>query len=194
MSSWSLCSKPNTVPQQWTWRRVSARYGRCGFSWPGQTLQGPSSSSLVWQTWVHSHVLRSLKKYDCMRKESKKEPVTTTEDWFHSPQNFCSEAVCYSEMITRKIERNQLGRDHKNFTVQVKPEWRRANDGNRMWKSRNSFAQKRISFLLKSSIIYMHTSSLHFLVALLLFLLLSPPPPSVSPVLFLLFCSSFAFC
>uniref|UniRef100_A0AAZ1XLR2 BAI1 associated protein 3 n=1 Tax=Oreochromis aureus TaxID=47969 RepID=A0AAZ1XLR2_OREAU len=32
--------------------------------------------------------------------------------------NFCSEAVCYSEMITHKIERNQLGRDHKSFTVQ----------------------------------------------------------------------------
>ncbi|XP_029945950.1 BAI1-associated protein 3 [Salarias fasciatus] len=33
--------------------------------------------------------------------------------------NFCSEAVCYSEMITRKIERSQLGRDHKSFTVQL---------------------------------------------------------------------------
>ncbi|XP_071374772.1 BAI1-associated protein 3 [Centroberyx affinis] len=33
--------------------------------------------------------------------------------------NFCSEAVCYSEMVTRKIERNQLGRDHKSFTVQL---------------------------------------------------------------------------
>ncbi|XP_034449552.1 BAI1-associated protein 3 [Hippoglossus hippoglossus] len=33
--------------------------------------------------------------------------------------NFCSEAVCYSEMITRKIERNQLGRDNKSFTVQL---------------------------------------------------------------------------
>ncbi|KAL6102587.1 baiap3 [Pungitius sinensis] len=33
--------------------------------------------------------------------------------------NFCSEAVCYSEMITRKIERNQLGQDHKSFTVQL---------------------------------------------------------------------------
>ncbi|XP_059204676.1 BAI1-associated protein 3 [Centropristis striata] len=33
--------------------------------------------------------------------------------------NFCSEAVGYSEMITRKIERNQLGRDHKSFTVQL---------------------------------------------------------------------------
>ncbi|XP_034046055.1 LOW QUALITY PROTEIN: BAI1-associated protein 3 [Thalassophryne amazonica] len=33
--------------------------------------------------------------------------------------NFCSEAVCYSEMITRKMERNQLGRDHKSFTVQL---------------------------------------------------------------------------
>ncbi|KAM4598545.1 BAI1-associated protein 3 [Polymixia lowei] len=33
--------------------------------------------------------------------------------------NFCSEAVCYSEMITRRIERNQLGRDHKSLTVQL---------------------------------------------------------------------------
>ncbi|XP_041832224.1 BAI1-associated protein 3 [Melanotaenia boesemani] len=33
--------------------------------------------------------------------------------------NFCSEAVCYSEMITRKVERNQQGRDHKSFTVQL---------------------------------------------------------------------------
>ncbi|XP_054615348.1 BAI1-associated protein 3 isoform X2 [Dunckerocampus dactyliophorus] len=33
--------------------------------------------------------------------------------------NFCSEAVCYSEMLTRKIERNQLGRDHKSFIVQL---------------------------------------------------------------------------
>ncbi|XP_028311708.1 BAI1-associated protein 3 isoform X2 [Gouania willdenowi] len=33
--------------------------------------------------------------------------------------NFCSEAVCYSEMITRKIERNQQGQDHKSFTVQL---------------------------------------------------------------------------
>ncbi|XP_017284782.1 BAI1-associated protein 3 [Kryptolebias marmoratus] len=33
--------------------------------------------------------------------------------------NFCSEAVCYSEMMTRRIERNQLGRDHKAFTVQL---------------------------------------------------------------------------
>ncbi|XP_029914295.1 BAI1-associated protein 3 [Myripristis murdjan] len=33
--------------------------------------------------------------------------------------NFCSEAVCYSEMITHKIERNQLGQDHKSFTVQL---------------------------------------------------------------------------
>lgn len=40
---------------------------------------------------------------------------------FYLSQNFCSEAVCYSEMITRKIERNQLGRDYKSFTVQVMP-------------------------------------------------------------------------
>ncbi|XP_032392973.1 BAI1-associated protein 3 [Etheostoma spectabile] len=33
--------------------------------------------------------------------------------------NFCSEAVCYSEMITRKIERSQVGRDQKSFTVQL---------------------------------------------------------------------------
>ncbi|XP_043955414.1 BAI1-associated protein 3 isoform X1 [Gambusia affinis] len=33
--------------------------------------------------------------------------------------NFCNEAVCYSEMMTRKIERNQLAQDHKNFTVQL---------------------------------------------------------------------------
>lgn len=36
-------------------------------------------------------------------------------------QNFCSEAVCYSELVTRKIERNQLGRDYKSFTLQVTP-------------------------------------------------------------------------
>ncbi|KTG05130.1 hypothetical protein cypCar_00022231 [Cyprinus carpio] len=34
-------------------------------------------------------------------------------------QNFCSEAVCYAELIKRKIERGQLGRDHKSFIVQV---------------------------------------------------------------------------
>ncbi|KAM9780190.1 BAI1-associated protein 3 [Neosynchiropus ocellatus] len=33
--------------------------------------------------------------------------------------NFCSEAVSYSEMLTRKIERVQLGRDHKSFIVQL---------------------------------------------------------------------------
>ncbi|XP_047214629.1 BAI1-associated protein 3-like [Girardinichthys multiradiatus] len=33
--------------------------------------------------------------------------------------NFCSEAVCYSELMTRKIERNQQGRDYKTFTVQL---------------------------------------------------------------------------
>lgn len=45
---------------------------------------------------------------------------------FFLSQNFCSEAVCYSEMITRKIERNQLGQDHKSFTVQVTPVARRS--------------------------------------------------------------------
>ncbi|XP_061703344.1 BAI1-associated protein 3 isoform X2 [Syngnathoides biaculeatus] len=33
--------------------------------------------------------------------------------------NFCSEAVYYSEMLTRKIERSQLSRDHKSFIVQT---------------------------------------------------------------------------
>uniref|UniRef100_A0A3Q2Z436 BAI1 associated protein 3 n=1 Tax=Hippocampus comes TaxID=109280 RepID=A0A3Q2Z436_HIPCM len=33
--------------------------------------------------------------------------------------NFCSEAVYYSEMLTRKIERSQLGLDHKSFIVQL---------------------------------------------------------------------------
>uniref|UniRef100_A0A8C0YKB8 BAI1 associated protein 3 n=1 Tax=Cyprinus carpio carpio TaxID=630221 RepID=A0A8C0YKB8_CYPCA len=33
--------------------------------------------------------------------------------------NFCSEAVCYAELIKRKIERGQLGRDHKSFIMQV---------------------------------------------------------------------------
>ncbi|XP_028843285.1 BAI1-associated protein 3 isoform X2 [Denticeps clupeoides] len=33
--------------------------------------------------------------------------------------NFCSEAVCYSELIKRKVERSQLGRDHKSLTVQM---------------------------------------------------------------------------
>ncbi|KAK6311670.1 hypothetical protein J4Q44_G00173340 [Coregonus suidteri] len=33
--------------------------------------------------------------------------------------NFCSEAVCYSEMIKRKIERSQPGRDIKSLTVQL---------------------------------------------------------------------------
>lgn len=35
-------------------------------------------------------------------------------------QNFCSEAVCYAELIKRKIERGQLGQDHnKSFIMQV---------------------------------------------------------------------------
>ncbi len=34
-------------------------------------------------------------------------------------QNFCSEVVCYAELIKRKIEMGQLGRDHKSFIVQV---------------------------------------------------------------------------
>ncbi|XP_075894597.1 BAI1-associated protein 3 [Nelusetta ayraudi] len=33
--------------------------------------------------------------------------------------NFCSEAVCYSELVTRKIERNQVGRDYKSFALQL---------------------------------------------------------------------------
>ncbi|XP_072532527.1 BAI1-associated protein 3 [Salminus brasiliensis] len=33
--------------------------------------------------------------------------------------NFCSEAVSYSELLKRKIERSQLSRDHRSFTVQL---------------------------------------------------------------------------
>ncbi|XP_077069527.1 BAI1-associated protein 3 isoform X2 [Siphateles boraxobius] len=40
--------------------------------------------------------------------------------------NFCSEAVCYAELIKRKIERGQLGQDHnKSFIVQMLSELRR---------------------------------------------------------------------
>ena len=44
-------------------------------------------------------------------------------------QNFCSEAVCYSEMMRRKIERSQPGRDYKSFTVQVNPRVGRGGGG-----------------------------------------------------------------
>ncbi|KAK1805248.1 hypothetical protein P4O66_019586 [Electrophorus voltai] len=33
--------------------------------------------------------------------------------------NFCSEAVSYSELLKRKVERSQLGGDHRSFTVQL---------------------------------------------------------------------------
>lgn len=36
-------------------------------------------------------------------------------------QNLCSEAVCYAELLKRKIERNQLGQDHRTFIMQVLP-------------------------------------------------------------------------
>lgn len=43
-----------------------------------------------------------------------------TQFFLDAWQNFCSEAVCYAELIKRKIERGQLGRDHnKSFIVQV---------------------------------------------------------------------------
>lgn len=44
-------------------------------------------------------------------------------------QNFCSEAMCYSEMIKRKIERSQQGRDIKSLTVQVTPVGRQEGRG-----------------------------------------------------------------
>jgi len=203
VSSSSLCSKPNTVPQQWKWQLASARYARSGSSWPGQTLRGPSSLSLVWQTWVpllvlphiHTHILQSCKQdwedthAELIRDFTKKSQRRNLQLCYRNktdlslPQNFCSEAVCYSEMITRKIERNQLGRDHKSFTVQVTPvatqNWRRAHNDAKMsekvlpwqhkWLGRNVCTQIQSSCLLRSSVIYTH--SLHFSVALLLFLL-----------------------
>lgn len=51
-------------------------------------------------------------------------PGIVSDPYLWRSQNFCSEAVCYSEMMTRKIERGQLGRDYKSFTVQVKPRTR----------------------------------------------------------------------
>lgn len=135
LCSSSRCLRPNTAPQPWRWRRVSARYARSGSSWPGQTLRGPSSSSPVWRTWVpERHTLRheqhlvpkgflsvSVSKITRKLGGVGRFFAAITGAASHLSQNFCSEAVCYSEMITRKIERNQLGRDHKSFTVQVTP-------------------------------------------------------------------------
>lgn len=39
--------------------------------------------------------------------------------WCCSMQNLCSEAVCYAELLKRKIERSQLGQDHRTFIMQV---------------------------------------------------------------------------
>lgn len=108
---------------------------------------------------------------------------------FYLSQNFCSEAVCYSEMITRKIERNQLGQDYKSFTVQVMP-LARQNSGRphndvgskchqvfslatqrAQQESRYVYTQKKKNSCLLLSVIYTCTPSLHFSVALLLFLL-----------------------
>uniref|UniRef100_A0AAZ1X3J4 BAI1 associated protein 3 n=1 Tax=Oreochromis aureus TaxID=47969 RepID=A0AAZ1X3J4_OREAU len=61
--------------------------------------------------------------------------------------NFCSEAVCYSEMITHKIERNQLGRDHKSFTVQVTPVARQ----NRGWAQNDVNDVSKLSVNTKGS-------------------------------------------
>ena len=35
-------------------------------------------------------------------------------------QNICNEAVYYSELLKRKIERGHLGPDHTNLIVQVR--------------------------------------------------------------------------
>lgn len=95
-------------------------------------------------------------------------------------------------MITRKIERNQLGRDHKSFTVQVTPverqNWGRAHSdvgskcqqvfflatqrAQQEIRDVYTHTHKKSSCLLSSSsVIYTCTPFLHFSVALLLFLL-----------------------
>lgn len=73
---------------------------------------------------IHEHTGRHVFFLPVLQSKPKKESEKMsliTRLVFYLSKNFCSEAVCYSEMITRKIERNQLGRDHKSFTVQVTP-------------------------------------------------------------------------
>lgn len=122
---------------------------------------------------------------------------------FYLSQNFCSEAVCYSEMITRKIERNQLGRDQKSFIVQVTPvarqKWVRVNVSKcSPWQHKGLSRRSDMFTHKKKAVASCHpqsftlaTPSFRFFVALLLcspasfpslFLHLHP--------LFLLFCSS----
>lgn len=84
------------------------------------------------QTWARIHARRKIFLTASEAKFKWKCRISLLRLIFYPSQNFCSEAVCYSEMITRKIERNQLGRDHKSFTVQVTPvarqNWGRAHN------------------------------------------------------------------
>lgn len=116
-------------------------------------------------------------------------------------QNFCSEAVCYSEMITRMIERSQLGRDYKSFTVQVMPQarqnWGRACDDVRR-KCHQVFSLATYRAQQESRYVYTEKKQL----SVVSHLHLHPIPPLLcSPAsfpslflhlhpLFLLFCSS----
>lgn len=66
-------------------------------------------SSCLWKISVNSQ----LKWYVDIRS------AETICGYCCSMQNLCSEAVCYAELLKRKIERNQLGQDHRTFTMQV---------------------------------------------------------------------------
>lgn len=87
------------------------------------------------------------------------------------PQNFCSEAVCYSEMMTRKIERNQAGRDYKSFTVQVKPGASRGGGAMTWVVNVTTATQRAQGGGLSCQSFTVAPPSLRFSVALLLFLL-----------------------
>lgn len=67
----------------------------------------------------HPKIFISCCNTSMTRRQKRARRLQQSNEWYYSPQNFCSEAVSYSEMITRKVERNQLGRDHKAFIVQV---------------------------------------------------------------------------
>lgn len=145
-----------------------------------------------------------LSVLEYIKKETENFTVITKLVFYRS-QNFCSEAVCYSEMITRKIERNQLGRDHKSFTVQVTPaarqNWGRAHSDvgskcQQVFSLATQRAQQDIRYVYtpkKSSCLFVAVNHLHS----------HPVPPLLcSPAsfpslflhhlhpLFLLFCSS----
>lgn len=142
------------------------------------------------------------------KKESEKTSLITGLVFYLS-KNFCSEAVCYSEMITRKIERSQLGRDHKSFTVQVTPVARPDLGGHMMtWEVNVSTCSPRQHKGLsrRSDMFTLYTERNQLPLVVVNHSHWRPVPPLLcSPAsfpslflhlhpLFLLFCSSSLFC